>query len=110
MAAPPPVVGVGDNRIGTVSTRTPMGCCANTCPKDKTSASTPSSNSTTLQNCSMPDPEGPSDGKRQRNSSSQNEHSTSSNTGQIQSTALHLELESTPLRLIVGSASRSEEH
>src|ERR1035438_6213347 len=79
------------------STRTRTDCCDNICPREKTSATTPRTNSTTSPPTSTPDQESHWDGKLRRNCSYPKVLSISRNTGQLKSTLLHLELESARL-------------
>ena len=76
------------------STKTPTASYANTSPKGRISAASPSSSSTRSPGGSTPDPASPSPRKPPPNSSSPQVPSTSSPSGKLLLTPLHLLLES----------------
>ena len=77
------------------SAKTPTACSASTCPKEPIYRCSLRSNSTTSHGGSTPAPGKLWVGKLRQNFSSQKAPSTSSSTGQLKSSLLHLDLEST---------------
>src|SRR5664280_3782166 len=76
------------------STKIPTDFCASTCPRGRTCRCSRRISSTTSPGASTCGQEKLWDGKRPLNCFSQKALSTSSNTGQLKSNPLHLELES----------------